>query len=77
MEEFNVLIDELVSKRGPTVEYIKKDQDPEKVARLLELGYNEPVDAKVIEDSTDVRLARIGAMLEDHENRIHQCSIQR
>ena len=86
MEEINELIDELVSKRGPNTGYIKKNQDSDKVARLIELGYNEPVKT---EDGTgneqlmsptgyiQARLGKIEATLADHEKRIAECSIRR
>lgn len=82
MDEFNELIDELVVKRGSYAGYIKKGQDPDKVGRLMELGYNEPI--KKMEDSVENRLKKFGEtlekilkMLNDHEKRIKQCSIQR
>lgn len=40
--ERDELVDELVSKGGPTTGQIKVNQDPEKVARLLELGWKGP-----------------------------------
>ncbi len=81
MDELNELIDELVVKRGPYTGYIKKGQDPDKVGRLVELGYNEPVRK---EEGNDDRLGKIEdtlegilKMLSDHEKRIAQCSIRR
>lgn len=38
-KELAELIDELVAKAGPTTGQIKTNQDPDKVARLLELGW--------------------------------------
>lgn len=79
MEEINELIDELVSRAGPTAGCIKKNQDPVKVARLLELGYNEPVKKAETdkEDDIKIRLKRIEEMLADHEKRLKECSIRR
>lgn len=37
--EYGKLVDELVAKGGPTTGRIKLNQDPEKVKRLLELGW--------------------------------------
>lgn len=37
--EYGKLVDELVAKGGPTTGKIKLNQDPEKVKRLLELGW--------------------------------------
>lgn len=71
-EELNMLIDELVSKGGPTVGQLKKDQDLDKVARLLELGWKPP--EKVTVES---RLARVESILIDHERRLTECSIRR
>ena len=76
MNEFDELIDELVAKAGPTVGCIKKNQDPDKVARLLELGYSEPVKERK-EKSIEERLQQIEEMLADHEKRIKECSVRR
>ena len=71
--EIETLVDELVAKAGPTVGQIKKDQDPEKVARLLELGWTPEEKGLTLE----ARVRNLEEMIVDHENRIHQCSIQR
>lgn len=90
MEELNELINELVVKRGPYTGYIKKDQDPDKVSRLLELGYNEPVKAKE-EDTENIwdggiqeRLEALESgqkqmqkQLDDHKKKIAIVSIRR
>lgn len=54
------LIDELVSKGGPTVGYIKVNQDTKKVARLIELGWQLP-DAEPEPEATGKR--KITAMM--------------
>ena len=81
MAEFEELINELVAKAGPTVGQIKINQDPEKVARLLELGYNEPVKETRSAAELTVELIRRLESLEfisaDHEARIKECSIRR
>lgn len=89
MNEFETLVDELVAKGGPTMGQIKTNQDPVKVARLLELGYNEPVKEKVEvstlpgaavivkEGNLGLRLKKIETILADHEKRIKECSIRR
>ena len=43
-EEIAELIDELVAKAGPTAGQIKTNQDPDKVARLIELGWTPAAD---------------------------------
>lgn len=82
--EFAELIDELVAKRGPRTGYIKANQDPIKVARLLELGYNEPVSidetisaAELTDSQIKKRLEALEAIVADHEKRIKECSIRR
>lgn len=90
MTEFEKLIDELVAKAGLTTGYIKVNQDPVKVARLRELGYNEPV-KEPTEDTivaqiaaeevskVDIvsRLEALEATVADHEKRIQECSVRR
>lgn len=73
MEELEQLVDELVAKAGPTVGQIKKDQDPEKVKRLLELGWEPEEKKPTIED----QLTKIRLILADHEKRISECSVRR
>ncbi len=73
MTELELLIDELVAKAGPTVGQIKKDQDPEKVKRLLELGWVQ--DEKRL--TVDEQLTKITLILAEHEKRITECSIRR
>ncbi len=82
MEELNELIDELVVKRGPYIGYIKKGQDPDKVGRLVELGYKEPVKKedggieerlKKVEDLLRLlgeRTERMRAALDSHDAKI-------
>ena len=72
MTELEELIDELVAKAGPTAGCIKKNQDPVKVARLLELGWEEPTTKSIGE-----RLGILEEIVADHEKRLVQCSIQR
>lgn len=57
-EELNGLVDELVAKGGPKTGQIKLNQDPTKVARLLELGWapiihGKPSDEKMIKKHFD------------------------
>lgn len=73
MTEKEALIDELVAKAGPTVGQIKINQNPEKVARLLELGWAPEEKGLTLEQ----RLEKIEETLADHETRIKTCSIQR
>ena len=72
MDELNELIDELVAKAGPKAGQIKVNQDPEKVARLKELGWKQ--EEKI---TIEKRLSNIEEMLIDHESRIKECSIRR
>lgn len=72
-DEKEQLIDELVAKGGPTTGQIKKDQDLDKVARLIELGW-EP-ETKVL--TLEARVKRLEGIVGVHEKKIHQCSIQR
>lgn len=72
-EEITQLVDELVAKGGPTTGQIKANQDPVKVARLIELGWKPAEEKPTIES----RLKKIEETLLDHENRIRICSIQR
>ncbi len=71
--ELELLIDELVAKAGPTVGQIKKEQDPEKIKRLLELGWKSEGKKSTIEE----QLTKITLILADHEKRITECSIRR
>ncbi len=71
--EIEILIGELVAKGGPITGQIKSNQNPDKVARLLELGW-EP-DLKKC--STEERLKKIELTLADHEKSIAECSIRR
>lgn len=71
--ELEVLVDELVAKGGPTTGQIKANQDLGKVKRLLELGFEPEKKASSVEG----RLKSIEEMLDDHEKRIKQNSIQR
>ncbi len=71
--ELEVLIDELVAKGGPTTGQIKSNQDPDKVRRLLELGWEPKQNVLSVEE----RVKSIEETLADHEARIVQCSIQR
>lgn len=89
MEELEILIDELVSKAGPNAGQIKVNQDSDKVARLLELGWKEPI--KEMIEATELTKLQIKQRLEmlegtvaeavkllaDHEKRITSCSIRR
>ncbi len=86
MEELTELINELVSKAGPTAGQIKLNQDPDKVARLIELGWKSPAGKKSNDDNTQLmspigyiqeRLGKIEKTLADHEKRIKECSIRR
>ena len=79
MIEYEELIDELVAKAGPTMGCIKVNQDPVKVARLRELGYNEPAKEKRYADEGDIedRLEALEATVLDHEKRITECSVRR
>ncbi len=72
MDELNELIDELVAKAGPKAGQIKVNQDPDKVARLKELGWKQ--EEKI---TIEKRLSNIEEMLIDHEARIKECSIRR
>lgn len=72
MDELNELINELVAKAGPKAGQIKVNQDPEKVARLKELGWKQ--EEKI---TIEKRLSNIEEMLIDHEARIKECSIRR
>ena len=76
-EEITELIDELVAKAGPTTGQIKTNQDPDKVARLIELGWT-PAE-KELDSLEQIRqeLQAIQKVLVDHEKRIKICSIQR
>lgn len=71
--ELEILVDELVAKGGPTTGQIKLNQDPEKVARLLELGW-EPEEKTL---TVDEQLTKITLILADHEKRITECSVRR
>ena len=73
MTEIETLVDELVAKGGPTTGQIKANQDPDKVARLIELGWTPPEK----ELSMEERLTKIEETLADYEKRIVQCSVQR
>lgn len=85
-EEITQLVDELVAKGGPTTGQIKANQDPVKVARLIELGWK-PAEKKLkkilVPDETakwvilDERLKKIEETLADHSEKIRICSIQR
>lgn len=88
MTELEQLIDELVAKGGPTTGQIKLNQDPVKVARLLELGWKEPEPTKEsVQETIDAagiskvvikqRLEALEATIADHEKRIHQLGIRR
>ncbi len=78
------LIDELVSKAGPTAGQIKINQDPTKVEQLLALGWRPgwtSVEKKLtLEDrvkdlgETQVKILQV---LEEHRKRIDACSIRR
>lgn len=72
-QERDVLVDELVAKAGPVAGQIKVNQDPAKVARLLELGWT----PKEKEITVDARFKKIEETLADHEKRITTCSIRR
>ncbi len=89
MDELNELIDELIAKAGPTVGCIKINQDPDKVARLKELGW-EPKEKEPIEELDEaivaeqlskkeilLRILALEATVADHEARIKECSIRR
>lgn len=80
-KELAELVDELVAKGGPTTGQIKANQDPDKVARLIELGWT-PSKKEV--NGVEIRLKEIEdaqkkilKVLIDHEKRINECSIQR
>jgi len=81
-EEIAKLVDELVAKGGPTTGRIKANQDPVKVARLLELGWK-PEEKTTIADmqakleeleNTQKKFRKI---LDEHEEKIRICSIRR
>lgn len=72
-KELAELTDELVSKAGPTSGQIKLNQDPDKVARLMELGWT-PLEK---EPTLEERVKKLEEMLADHEKRITSCSIRR
>jgi hypothetical protein len=79
MTEKELLIDELVSKAGPTAGQIKLNQDPAKVARLMELGW-EPAEKKldcVSAKDDHEAILQIQKTLADHEKRIKTCEIRR
>jgi len=77
MEEQNKeraeLIDELVSKAGPTVGQIKLNQDPDKVVRLLELGWK-PTEK---ESTFEERLKKLEDVVANNTKRIDVCSVRR
>lgn len=82
-KELAELIDELVAKAGPTTGQVKANQDPDKVARLIELGWT-PAEKKSGDASLmspigyiQERLKKIEETLTEHDKAIHQCSIQR
>jgi hypothetical protein len=67
--EYDVLVDEFVAKGGPTIGQIKKcgKKSPEKVARLIELGWivpcpgdneNEVTETEINEDVTHIPIMR-------------------
>ena len=58
--ELEVLVDELVAKGGPTTGQIKAGQDPDKVKRLLELGWEPDLKKR----STEERLKKVEDLLD-------------
>lgn len=71
--ELELLVDELVAKGGPTTGQIKTNQDPEKVKRLLELGWKPEEKELTVQE----QLTKITETLADHEKRISECSVRR
>ena len=87
-KELEALIDELVSKAGPTAGQIKLNQDPVKVARLKELGWKpkEPTEetiqrkisaAELSKEQIEGRLQALEEVVADHEKRIKTCEVRR
>lgn len=79
-DELIELVNELVSKAGPTVGQIKLNQDPVKVERLLALGYKpkEPTEKTVQEESRIIeRLEALENTSVDHEKRLKACEVRR
>ena len=77
-DELTELVDELVSKAGPTAGQIKLNQDPVKVARLKELGWKptEKIDCISAKDNHEAIL-QIQETLAEHNKRIEVCEIRR
>ena len=86
--ELTELIDELVSKVGPTAGQIKLNQDLVKVERLLALGWKPgwvSVDKKLNKKSTleekvqklENTQVKILQTLAEHDRRIKVCEIRR
>ena len=71
--ELTELIDELVSKAGPTVGQIKLNQDPDKVARLIELGWKPAKKELTLEE----RVGKLEEAVIGNTKRIDACSIRR
>lgn len=76
-KELAELIGELVSKAGPTTGQIKANQDPVKVARLIELGWTPTKEKSNESRDFSERLKKIEETLIDHEKRITTNSIRR
>ena len=72
-KELAELINELVSKAGPTAGQIKLNQDPDKVARLMELGWTPTEKETTLEE----RVKKLEETVAENTKRIDQCSIRR
>ena len=72
-KELAELINELVSKAGPTAGQIKLNQDPDKVARLMELGWTPTEKETTLEE----RVKKLEETVAKNTKRIDQCSIRR
>ena len=76
LDERAELIDELVSKAGPTAGQIKLNQDPIKVERLRALGWKSPEPPKK-EPTMEERIDKLEATVTEHQKRIDECSVRR
>lgn len=77
MTEMEQLIDELVAKGGSTTGQIKLNQDPVKVARLLELGWKEPEPMMSPVGILQQKVKVLEKAMADHEKRITENSVRR